>query len=253
MSVDSAKGWKLRAGGVLAGIALLAFVLDLLHAAFQIAHSVNDALLNFGEIFRQAIPLGTIIAAVLFATLVGGVFWFHAGEVENCWKNISESRLFSYLKNNRPLPRYFLGAISLAILVIAVFIFLPREPTTTPASQPFKISHEQRQPPSVVDPPEENPADDPPLAGPTSPRSISIIPRPRPRMAGRDVCDLLEDPTDAELTACTADILKHPYRKGTGGPICIAIKVARQLRIECMPWPPLPRNRPPLNIVPNFD
>jgi hypothetical protein len=257
MRLRSVKRRRLRAGGALAGLALLAFAFDLLHTAFQMAHSVNDALLNFGEIFQKTIPLETIIAGAFFAALVGGVFWFHADDVENCCKKISQSRLFRYLKNDHPILRYFLGAMSMATLLIAVFIFLPHrsgtQPTTTPASQPFEISHEQNQLPAVVDPPGESPDHDPPLADPTLPKSIPVIPPPRPRMAGRNVCDLLEDPTNAELTACTRDILKHPYRKGTGGPICIMIKVGKQFRVECLPWPPLPRRRPPLNILPNLD
>lgn len=253
MRQRSAERQGLRASGFTAAVAMLAFMLVLLFETFHIAHSVNDALLNTDEIFRRAIPLATLIAAVLFAVLVGGLIWFHINELESCWKKIS-----GHLKNRLPVWRYVVGTSVVVGLFILALALLPeggdaKKPQIAlrePVEQPKK----PKQPLPTVDPPNESSPPEPSVAEPTLPKSMLVLPMPRPRMADRDVCDLFDDPTDAELNACTANVLKHPNRRGTGGPICVMIRAGKRWRTQCLPWPPpLPRARPPFNILPNLN
>ena len=212
-------------GGLVAAFAAAAFALFLLDDAFRVAHSINGALLNAGEFFRRTVPLGTLIASVLFLVLVAGLIWFHLDRLENCWKRISAL----------PPARYLLGAISIVVLIVVPSLLY------LPDGDLGKMPPQAAQPPQVPDLPKSDPPPSPP--NPT---------RPVPRMTGRDVCDLFDDATDDEMTDCLTDLAKHPNRKGIGGPVCVEIKIGNQYRIKCLPWPiPLPRSRPPMNILPD--
>jgi hypothetical protein len=212
-------------GGLAAAFAAVAFALFLLDDAFSVAHRINGALLSAGDFFRRTVPLGTLIASVLFLVLVAGLIWFHLDRLENCWKRISAL----------PPARYLLGAIFIAGLIVVPSLLL------LPDGDLDKMPPRVTQPPQIPDPPQSNPAPSP--SNPT---------RPIPRMTGRNVCDLFDDATDDELTACVTDLARHPNRKGIGGPVCVETKFGNQYRIKCLPWPiPLPRSRPPMNILPN--
>jgi hypothetical protein len=209
--------------GLAAAFAAAAFALFLLDDAFRVAHRINGALLDVGEFFRRTVTLGTLIASVLFLVLVAGLISFHFDSLQNCWKKISAL----------PAARYLLGAIFFVCLIVVPVLLLLPEGDSDKTQQLTQL-------PQVSDPPKSDPTPSP--SNPT---------RPVPRMTGRNVCDLFDDATDDELTACLTDLESHPKRKGIGGPICVETKFGNRYRIKCLPWPiPLPRSRPPLNILP---
>ena len=234
--------------------AVLSFVVVLLYEAFHIAHSVNEALLNASEIFHKSIPLGTIIAGALFGALVGGGIWFHSEGLAKCWQRISAN-----LQRAWPVLRPLFATVAVVVVVAIGLLFFPKSGDTqqqkqrTAFSEPSKRTQESRQPLSVDPPMRDLP---PPqrnlegrLAEPTLPEWTPLIPIMRPRMAGRNVCDLFENPTDAEWNACELDNARHPKRIGTGGPVCVMIHG----QVRCLQWPPKPKARPPLNILPELD
>ena len=217
----------------MAACALFAFAVVSLSEAVHVAHDVNDALLNYGQIFRRPVPVGTLIASALFAALLGGLIWFHADRLETFWNRVSRWP-------NIPLPvlRYVAGAVCLAGLP-AIALQLTSDVKQQQISQPAPTL--RQDPPTVDQVPDE-------AAPPTTPTQQSRQPM-QDRMAGRHVCDLFEDPTDAEWNACLLYNQNHPGLRGTGGPTCIMVNG----QIKCLTEPaPIRRPRPPLNLLPNL-
>jgi hypothetical protein len=224
-------------------IALLAFVIVSLCEIIHVAYSVHEALLDADEIFRKNISVGAFIAIAFVILLLRG--WFES--LETYWKTMSKRLRWSKtswplsLKTRLYLWRLAVGTVCIASLFIVTLFNLPlrvdihiagREPTTSRGlvEQP----HEPRRLPTAAqsEAPPHVPSHEPTQAG--------------PRMAsGDDVCNLFENFTDAEWKKCMRDILTHPNRTGTGGPVCTMV------RGRCLPWPPLPPRRPPLDILPN--
>lgn len=81
---DGKRGSR-RAGGIIAGIVLLAFVIYAFHVAFEIASKANAELMFHG-LFQQAVPLAVIVAGGLFAVLVFGVYWLHREPLHDCFR-----------------------------------------------------------------------------------------------------------------------------------------------------------------------
>jgi hypothetical protein len=219
--------------------AALAFVVFSLYEAYHLAHSVNEALLHLSEIFRRGIPLATLIAAGLVTACVSGLVWFHIDELATCWMRIS-----GHLKIRLSVLGNICGAIFLAGVLVLLLIALPHNedsPGTKKQEEVSRLPDKQPYTPQATLP--ADPLDESRMPEPTLPTPMPVAPTPKPRMADRDVCNLFEDPTDAEWNACVLFNRRHPKLKGTGGPVCIMVRG----RIECLPWPtPLPRPRPPL-------
>jgi hypothetical protein len=226
-----AKRQTLRA--LAAAIAALAFLLALLFDVFDIAHRVNDRLLSASAIFQSSIQVGTLIAVTLSLVLAGGLIWFHIDRFATCWKQTIE-----WLKTSPSIWRYVLGAFAVTGIFIVALIFLPQPGNTDNPNERKIASREEERPPKTTPPV---------LEPPPGNQEPSLKPTPQGRMAGRDVCDLFEDFTAQELRACISEIRRNPNRGAIGGPICTKVDG----RVVCQPWPvPLPRPRPPLNILP---
>jgi hypothetical protein len=254
-----------RASRIRAAVVVLALVLVvstvalfMFHHAIQFMDWVAGGLLSASAIFRKPIQLGTVIAGGSLILLLGGLASLDSHWYLKCWQSILKQ-----LKIALPVLRYIVGATVVIGASLLVLAFLPQSGDTEgiekqqnalmqpvdklPEQQESRL--EQLREPQMLPPTYyiESQNLTAPLANPTLPKVSSIIPPQRPRMAGRNVCDLVEDPTDAEWNACQLDNRKHPNRTGTGGPLCIMID--RQIR--CLLPSPLPRPRPPLNILPN--
>lgn len=243
-STQRASGFRAAGMAVVLALTAIAVALLLLYEAFEFTRWVNDFLLAASEVFHKSVQLATLITVPLFAFLVVGIAWHYYAWFRNCWCKIRR-----HVKKALPILRHVTGAIILVAMFITMLNSLPygggiREAKNqqTFRRQPVEQPKPPEQPQSFS-PQTERP--EPPDATPTLPTLKLLLPVPRPRMAGRDVCDLFDDPTDAEWNACQLNLRRHPRHRGTGGPLCIMIHG----RIKCLIWPPpIPKRRPPLPL-----
>jgi hypothetical protein len=217
---------------IMAAIALFAFGVVTLAELFHVAHGVNDALLDFAELFRQAVPLGTLLTSGFAFVFLIGLIWFHHDDLTTCWKRVSKQL-------PTPVLRNVAGALVFAgMLAVGLRIQAPLE--TKPAKSPQTTGEKTygQVLPAAQDQNGKQPDEPAP----------STLPVSHLRMTGRDVCDLFEDPTDAEWNACELHNRTHPDLPGKGGPVCIMIDG----RISCL-REALPPHRPgpPLSLLPD--
>lgn len=235
-----------------AAVGMLSFGAYQLHNAYSLADHLNSVLLSH-EFFRQAIPLGTVLAGAISAIVVWSLFRMHGEELGKYAESV-----VSYLRSNRKTYGQFGAALLVAIAAIGILSFAQHIGLRTSQSVKVldapsrKISEVQKLWTPPKDQSASRVAENAPLnvdavAEIVPPNSKRLLPKfaeayPKPR---NDYC-LSGAPFNLE--ACEAYLSKNPNELGQGGQRYKILKqVGDELILVPIPWPPLPKNRPSID------
>lgn len=242
------KDRKPRTGGLIAVLVLLGIFAFEGRTALEIARHADNWLQNF-DLFQLSVSVAALVAGALFAVFCAALCAAHWELIASCLIAIRQSKVLRHLLRHHGEYGQFIRSIAAALVAISVILQMNGRPNILPAPSASATVDNQTYDRALAVSAE-------PTAVETSNEGASAVvamPQPRPRMAGRDPCDLEDDFTSNEFRACRADIAAHPNRTGTGGKIYIRTKEGGRWAIKPLPSPPLPRPRPPFDIRPVQD